>query len=404
MSGFFDKLYSHTVAGLRPSPIREMFHLIRKPGIISFAGGMPDPEIFPVDLFYEAAGILKTQGRDVLQYGTTEGYPPLKEFLRTWTAPRMGRTVEDEEILITAGSSQVSDLLCWSLVDPGDLILIEDPSFLGVFLNMHNHGADFLTVPCDADGMMVDRIPELVESAQRQGRKVKLCYTIANFHNPLGCTLSLQRRKKLLEYAHRYGFAVLEDDPYGYVRFDGEHLPTLFSLDDQGVVVYGGSFSKILAPGTRVGWCAGNREIIRKMAIFKQGVDVCASLVAQALVYEYCRLGHLDGFLPRIVDHYRKKRDAMEAAMRRHLPLEEVSWVKPQGGFFCWAQTKSLDADALFLKAVEKKVAFVPGKAFYPKQDGGQNALRLCFTFASAEQTEEGMSRLGQAMREMLPG
>ena len=232
---------------------------------------MPDPEIFPVDLFYEAAGILKTQGRDVLQYGTTEGYPPLKEFLRSWTAPRMGRTLEDEELLITAGSSQVSDLLCWSLINPGDLILLEDPSFLGVFLNMHNHGAQFLPVPCDEEGMMVDRIPELVETAQRQGKKVKLCYTIANFHNPLGCTLSLERRRKLLEIAHRYGFPILEDDPYGYVRFDGEHLPTLFSLDNRGVVVYGGSFSKILAPGTRVGWCAGNREIIRKMAVFKQG-------------------------------------------------------------------------------------------------------------------------------------
>jgi len=314
----------------------------------------------------------------------------------------MGRTVEDEEILITAGSSQVSDLLCWSLIDPGDLILLEDPSFLGVFLNMHNHGADFLPVPCDADGMMVDRIPELVESAQRQGRKVKLCYTIANFHNPLGTTLSLERRRKLIEYAHRYGFAIMEDDPYGYVRFEGEHLPTLFSLDDRGVVIYAGSFSKILAPGTRVGWCCGHKEIIRKMAIFKQGVDVCTSLVAQAMIYEYCRLGHLDSFLPKIIDHYRKKRDAMEDAMRRHLPLEKLHWVKPQGGYFYWVKMDGIDCDRLFQVAVDKQVAFVPGKAFYPNQDGGDQEIRLCYTFASPEQTDQGMRRLGEAMREMI--
>lgn len=401
MSSFFDGLYSGRVADLRPSPIREMLHMVRRPGVISFAGGMPDPEAFPVDLFYEAAGILKSHGKDVLQYGTTEGYGPLKDFLIQWTAPRMGRKLEHEELLITAGSSQVSDLLCWALIDQDDLILMEEPSFLGVFLNMHNHGAKFLTIPCDEDGMMVDLIPQKVEKARAEGKKVKLCYTIANFHNPLGTTLSLERRRKLLEYAHKYNFVVMEDDPYGYVRFEGDHLPTMFSMDDRGAVVYAGSFSKILAPGTRVGWCCGHKDIIRKMAIFKQGVDVCTSLVAQALVYEYCRLGHLDSFLPRIIEHYRNKRDAMEEAMRQHLPLDLVSWVKPQGGYFYWLKLKGINSDELFKKAVENNVAFVPGRAFYPNRDGGDQELRLCYTFASPEQTQEGMKRLGDAMRGM---
>jgi 2-aminoadipate transaminase len=401
--GFYDSLYSKAVSDLHPSPIREMFHLIRKPGMISFAGGMPDPAIFPVEEFFQATEILENQGRDVLQYGTTEGYPPLMEFLLDWTAPRMGRRGTQEEILITAGSSQVSDLLCWSLVDPGDLVILEEPSFLGIFLNMHNHGAQFLTVPCDADGMMVDLLPEKIEAARRSGRKVKLCYTIANFHNPLGCTLSTERRRKLVEYARRYGFAILEDDPYGYLRFDGEHLPTLYSMDGgEGSVIYSGSFSKILAPGTRVGWCVGPKEIIRKMAVFKQGVDVCTSLVAQALVYEYCRLGHLEGFLPNIVNHYRSKRDDMEGALRRHLPPEEVSWVKPQGGFFHWIAMKNVQAQPLFERAVEKKVAFVPGAAFYPNRDGGAKEMRLCFTFASPEDTEEGTKRLGESVRELM--
>ena len=234
------------------------------------------------------------------------------------------------------------------------------------------------------------------------GKKIKFIYTIVTFHNPLGCTLSLERRKTLLAVAHRYQIPVLEDDPYGYVRFEGKDLPSLFSLDRENMVVYAGSFSKILAPGTRVGWCAGPAEILRKMAIFKQGVDVCTSVVAQAVVYEYCRRGHLDGFLPQIIAHYRKKRDNMEAAFRRHLPLEAVTpWVTPEGGFFYWLETPGIEARALFEKAIEKCVAFVLGEAFYAK-GGGTHNFRMCYTFASPEQTEEGCKRLGEALRALL--
>lgn len=402
MSVVWDTLYSDAAHGIRPSPIREILHLVRRPGMISFAGGMPDPEIFPVEQFAASAEILRHQGKDVLQYGTTEGYPPLKEFLRTWITPRLGRTVDDHELLITAGSSQVVDLLSWALVNKGDCVIIEDPTFLGTMLNMYNHGADFLCVPCDEEGMRVDLLPDMIEKAQRAGKTVKFIYTIVNFHNPLGCTLSLPRRRALLEVAHRYAIPVLEDDPYGYVRFDGEDLPSLFSLDKHNMVIYSGSFSKILAPGTRVGWCAGAADIIRKMAIFKQGVDVCTSVVAQAVVYEYCHRGYLDGFLPRIIDHYRKKRDNMEAAFRRHLPLEALSpWVIPQGGFFYWLETPGIEARTLFEKAIEKCVAFVLGEAFYAK-GGGSHHFRMCYTFASPEQIDEGCQRLGDAMRSLL--
>jgi len=402
MSELWNTLFSDAALSIRPSPIREMLHMVRRPGMISFAGGMPDPEIFPVENFAASAEILRTQGKDVLQYGTTEGYPPLKEFLRQWTAPRMGRQVEDNEILITAGSSQVVDLLSSALLNRGDCVIIEEPTFLGTMLNMYNHGADFICIPCDAGGMRVDLLPEKIEEARRQGKKIKFIYTIVNFHNPLGCTMSLERRKALLEAAHRYQIPVLEDDPYGYVRFDGEDLPSLFSMDKENMVVYAGSFSKILAPGTRVGWCTGPAEILRKMAIFKQGVDVCASVVAQAVVYEYCRRGHLDSFLPKIIAHYRKKRDDMEAAFRRHLPMEEVSpWVTPEGGFFYWLETPRIEARPLFEKAIERCVAFVLGEAFYPK-GGGTHNFRMCYTFASSEQTEEGCKRLGEAMRSML--
>lgn len=401
MSNFLESLYSQATFNLKPSPIREMLHLIRRPGMISFAGGMPDPEIFPVEQFKEAAGILDREGKDVLQYGTTEGYLPLKEFLAEWTAPKMGRKLATDEILITTGSTQIVDLLSWVLIDKGDWVICEEPTFLGATLTMRNHGASFLTVPCDENGMKVDMIPEMVEKARKEGKKVKFIYTIVNFHNPLGCDLSLERRKKLIEIAEKYNLLILEDDPYGYVRFDGEEIPSIFSMDTSGRVVFACSFSKILAPGTRVAWCAGNKEVIRKMTVFKQGVDVCTSVVAQAMVYEYCRLGHLDSFLPKIIDHYRKKRDAMEEAFRKYLPQGEVKWLTPRGGFFYWLETPKVKAKDLFERAVEKKVAFVLGEPFFPN-GGGEHNFRMCFTFASKEQTEEGISRLGEALRELL--
>jgi len=401
LSNFLESLYSQATFNLKPSPIREMLHLIRRPGMISFAGGMPDPEIFPVEQFKEAAGILDREGKDVLQYGTTEGYLPLKEFLAEWTAPKMGRKLATDEILITTGSTQIVDLLSWVLIDKGDWVICEEPTFLGATLTMRNHGASFLTVPCDENGMKVDMIPEMVEKARKEGKKVKFIYTIVNFHNPLGCDLSLERRKKLIEIAEKYNLLILEDDPYGYVRFDGEEIPSIFSMDTSGRVVFACSFSKILAPGTRVAWCAGNKEVIRKMTVFKQGVDVCTSVVAQAMVYEYCRLGHLDSFLPKIIDHYRKKRDAMEEAFRKYLPQGEVKWLTPRGGFFYWLETPKVKAKDLFEKAVEKKVAFVLGEPFFPN-GGGEHNFRMCFTFASKEQTEEGISRLGEALRELL--
>jgi len=402
MTSIWEPLYGRASRSLKPSPIREMLHLTRRPGVISFAGGMPDPAAFPVDAFREAANrILEEQGRDILQYGTTEGYPPLKAFLSDWTAPRMGRKLAEDELLITAGSTQVVDLLSWATIDPGDFVICEEATFLGSTGTMRNHGASFITVPCDGDGMKVEMLPALLEEAKAKGRKVKYIYTIPNFHNPLGCTMSLPRRRQLVQIAQEWEIPILEDDPYGYIRFDGDHLPSLFSLDGSGIVIYAGSFSKILAPGTRVGWAGGDREIIRKMAVFKQAVDVCTSVVAQAEVYKYCELGFLDAFLPKIVDHYRKKRDDFETAMRRFLPLEEVSWVKPQGGYFYWLETRRISARALFDRAIGKKVAFVLGEPFFPN-GGGEQAFRMCFTFASPEQTEEGMKRLGEAMQESL--
>lgn len=401
MDNYLHDLFSMAANKQKASPIRDIFKVIRQPGMISFAGGMPDPDIFPVEQFYNSAEIILREGKDILQYGMTDGYPPLKDFLISWTQERMGRKVMPEEILITSGSIQVADLLTLATINQGEFIITESPTFLGTTLDMYNHGANFICIPCDSEGMIVERIPEEVEKARLAGHVVKYIYTIPNFQNPLGCTMSLERRKKLVKIAHSCKLAILEDDPYGYVRFDGEHLPTIFSLDREGIVVYGGSFSKILAPGTRVGWCVGNSELIRKMTVFKQGVDTCTSVVSQALVYEYCRKGYLDSFLPRIIEHYRKKRDYMETAFQTYLPLDQVNYNTPSGGFFYWLNTPQIKSDELFDKAIEKKVAFVKGQPFFPN-GGGENEFRMCYTFASREQIEEGVNRLGKSMKELL--
>ncbi len=401
MSFDVKKQFSVAAQGIRPSPIRDMFHIIRQPGMISFAGGMPAPEVFPVEEFYAGATILRDEGRDILQYGTTEGYPPLMDFLCSWMAPRLGRKPTREEILITAGSSQACDLLIRTTVNRGDYVVTEDTTFLGNTLNMYNQGANFITVPCDSDGMIVSELPAKLDEAIAAGHKVRFIYTIPNFHNPLGVTMSESRRKELVEVAQRYDLIILEDDPYGNVRFEGESLPTIYSLDDQGHVLYAGSFSKILAPGTRIGWCIGPAELIRTMAIFKQGVDTCTSVVSQALVYKYCSSGALDAFLPKIIDNYRRKRDLMEAALRKYLPEGEAQWVTPHGGFFYWVTTPKIDCQELFKKAVERKVAFIVGLPFCPN-GGGEHSFRMCFTFASPEQMDAGIKALGEAMRELL--
>jgi 2-aminoadipate transaminase len=391
-------MFSDLARNMKPSPIRELMPYIKKPGMISFAGGNPDPNIFPVEEFAAGASVLRENGADVLQYGPTDGYGPLKTFVAKWMAPRMGRVTEPDEILITSGSQQGMDLLCAALINPGDCIIVEDPTYPGAIHTMRNRGARFLTVPCDRDGMMVDMLPGLIEASRDEGNAVKFIYCIVNFQNPSGSTLSAERRKKILEIADKYDLIIFEDDPYGHLRYDGENKPTIFSMDTEERVVYACSFSKILAPGARVAWIVGQKDIIRKMIMVKQGVDMCTSVVAQALVAQYCMDGHLDGFLPRIISHYRKKRDGMASAFEKYLP-SFVTYDIPEGGFFFWLRTPGIDTQKLFSKAVEKGVAFVHGRAFYANE-GGEDCLRTCFTFAREDELVEGAKRLRDAIED----
>ncbi|MDR1979866.1 MAG: PLP-dependent aminotransferase family protein, partial [Synergistaceae bacterium] len=371
MSNNWKKNFSATALNSRPSPVRELLKVINQPGMISFAGGMPAPEVFPIDQFAEGAEQLKSNGASLLQYGTTEGYSPLREFLAKWTAPRLGREVTLDEIFLTTGSQQALDLFAWAMLDPGDIVITEDPSYMAALNTFINHGAEFASVRVDDKGMMVEELPPLIENLKKQGKKPKFIYTIVNFQNPAGSTMSVERRKELAAIAERYDLTIFEDDPYGYVRFDGEHLPSIFSFDKAGNTVYAGSFSKILSPGVRVGWVSGTAEIIRQMIVFKQTTDLCSSPITQVFTHEYCRKGYLDAHLPNIISNYRVKRDAMEKSFQKHLTPLGITWVKPEGGFFFWLNTGAIDSNELAKRALDKKVAILPGAPFCVDPEAG---------------------------------
>ncbi|MCG6948256.1 MAG: PLP-dependent aminotransferase family protein [Acidobacteria bacterium] len=399
--------FSALAGKMQPSPIRELFQVIQQPGMISFAGGLPDPDTFPVDGFASCADVLRRDGRTVLQYGASEGYPPLRNAIAEMMETRFGYRPEADELLVTSGSQQAVDLMARALLDPGDVVLVEAPTYPGTLHCLRNAGARFATIPTDGHGMVVEALPEVVEQVvANTGNRPKLIYTVPDFSNPSGACMGLERRHQLVELADEQMIPVFEDDPYGRLRFSGEGLPTLKSIAGDGKhIIYTSSFSKVLAPGVRVAWSVAAPELIRSMVMMRQGEDLCTSTVTQALVAEYCARGLLEDHLQHIIATYARKSRAMQEALEKHIPGGLASWHEPQGGFFFWLELAKGSSQALFDRAVEEKVAFVTGGAFYPDVDEqvgevmtGDRFARLCFTFADDEAIEEGCRRLGRAL------
>lgn len=409
----WDRRYALRMRGMSSSVIRELLKLTQQPDIISFAGGLPAPEIFPVKAFEAAATrVLQEHGAIALQYSTTEGYPPLRQLIAD-KINRLGLTATVDNILITSGSQQALDLVGKVLVDPGDQILTERPTYLGALQAWKAYQAEFVTVPIDADGICVDA---RLEEALRAGPK--FMYILPNFQNPGGVTLSLERRLKLVQIADQYGIPIVEDDPYGDLRFEGEHLPSLLALDSQlqanrqetrngqamafGDVIYLGTFSKTLAPGLRIGWIVAPTAVIKKCVTAKQGADLHTSSLTQMIAYEVAKDGFLEQHQQVIRRVYRERRDVMLAAMEKYFP-PSVHWTAPQGGLFLWVTLpEGLDATAVLEKAIANKVAFVPGSAFYPHDNQGRNTGRFNFSNAQPEQIETGIRRLGAVLKEAV--
>ncbi|WP_027892276.1 PLP-dependent aminotransferase family protein [Calidithermus chliarophilus] len=392
----WDSRFARRATRITSSTIRELLKMAQQPGMITFSGGLPAPELFPAEAMAEAsARILREKANQALQYSTTEGYPALRE----WVAAQLPNTQPDQ-VLLVSGSQQGLDLLGKIFIDAGSAVAVESPTYMGALSAFNPYEPEYLTVAMDEEGM----VPEALEAVLKQGPR--FVYALPTFQNPSGRLMSLERRQKLVELADKYGVPIVEDDAYAELYYGGQKLPTLYSLDQQmrgggeGNVIYLSTFSKTLAPGLRVAYAAGPRPVIHKLVQAKQGADLHTGSLNQMLVYEMVKYG-LQEQLSKIRETYAARRDVMLEAMAQHLP-KGVTWNQPKGGMFIWMQLpQGADAVSLFKKALEQKVAFVPGQPFHA--DGsGQNTLRLSFSNADPELIREGIRRLGRAAEEEL--
>jgi 2-aminoadipate transaminase len=390
--------YARRMASLKASEIRELLKHTENPDIISFAGGLPAPELFPVEAILEAsARVLREDGRTALQYTTTEGYLPL----RRWIADRLNRTrgtsFDADNILITNGSQQALDLTGKVFLDEGDAVLCECPTYLAAISAFRAYGCRFREVPTDDGGMLPGALEELLQSE----KNAKLIYVIPDFQNPTGRSWSLPRRQKLYELAEKYNIVVIEDDPYGDLRFEGERLTSVKSFDRTGRVFLSGTFSKIFCPGYRLGWIAGDREAVNKYVLVKQGADLQSNTLAQREVMKYLETNDIDAHIGKLRAVYKRRRDIAVSVMEAEFP-EGVSFTRPQGGLFAWAELpEHIDARALLARSLERKVAFVPGGSFFPN-GGHENTMRLNFSNADDNQLAEGLKRLGGVIAEFM--
>ncbi len=393
--------FAERLNAIETSAIRELFKLLGKPGIISFAGGFPDPALFDVEGIAESSrAVLAGNPGPVLQYGATEGYQPLREGISRFMAAK-GSTVAPDGLIVTTGSQQALDLIGKTMISPGDKIIVEAPTFLATIQCFRLYGANIIGAPIDADGVDVDKLEQLIEQ-----HKPKLVYLIPTFGNPSGATLSLARRKRILEIAARTQTVVVEDDPYGELYFDQPPPPSLLALSD-GVpgsrdwLVHCGSFSKILSPGLRVGWMIAPAELLAKATMCKQFSDAHTSNLSQAIAAHYLTLDRLGGALAAVRKTYAERANVMAASLRRELG-DAIAFNQPQGGMFFWARLTGTNgqissAPDFAKRAIDKGVAFVPGAPFYA-HDSDLSTLRLSFATVGLEKIEEGIGRLRQAL------
>jgi len=394
-------LFAQRTKVMRSSAMRDLMALTERPEVISLAGGLPDTSTFPSDTYAALmAAIAEEATARALQYGPTEGFAAATRCIAEVMAAE-GMTVDEGELLVTTGGQQVIDLVCKTLVDPGDVIVAEAPTYPGAVPTFCSYEADVVQIEMDADGMRVDELEETLDRLEREGRRPKFIYTIPNFQNPGGVTLSLPRRERIVRIAHERELLVLEDNPYGLLRYEGEPLPTLYSMDGGQFVIYLGTFSKILSPGIRLGWAAAPRPVLQKMNLGKQAADLCSSSMTQLFVAEYFASGDWREYVSSLSAIYRARRDAMLEALATWFP-REAAWTQPEGGLFIWATLPDyIDTTDLLARALSENVAFVPGRAAYLDGRGG-SSMRLNFSGVVEDQIREGVRRIGKVVAEQV--
>ncbi|MDR2007099.1 MAG: PLP-dependent aminotransferase family protein [Acidaminococcales bacterium] len=380
------------------SEIREILKLTLKPDIISFAGGLPAPELFPVEEIKSVTqDLLSRHGRQVLQYSTTEGFYPFREIIAARANDNFQTKLTGDDITIVTGSQQALDLAGKIFIDEGDAVLLESPSYLGAINAFKPYGPRFAEVAMDENGM----IPAELEKTLKAVGRAKLLYMTPDFQNPTGRTLSLERRKHIIEIINKYNLPLIEDNPYGELRFEGERLPALKALDTKGLVIYNGTFSKILSPGLRQGYVAAAHDLLELFITVKQSSDLHTSELNQRIVYEYLLKYDIKEHIKRLIALYKSRLDAIIKSMEEEFP-PEVSFTRPEGGLFLWVVLpEKIDAGKLLVKCLEEKVAFVPGFSFYP--NGGQrNTLRINYSNMPEDRIKEGIKRLAAVFRKAL--
>ncbi|HLZ27065.1 MAG TPA: PLP-dependent aminotransferase family protein [Chloroflexota bacterium] len=397
----WQQLYAERTEGMAASDIREILKVTAQPDVISLAGGLPAPELFPVDEYRRAfEWILETDGAVALQYGPSEGYRPL----RTLLAERLsgfGMACTADDVLVTNGSQQALDLIGKIFLNPGDTVLVEKPTYLGALQAFNQYQATYAAVPMDEAGMCVDDVEHALARAAKNGQRVKFIYALPNFQNPTGRTMSLARRQRLVELADHFGVPIIEDDPYGELRYEGAALPTLKSLDRHDSVIYLGTFSKILAPGFRLGWILAGPQVQEILLHGKQPSDLHTGMAQQMATYQVAKDGFVDEHVKHIIDFYRERRNVMLRAIEEHFPAA-ANYTRPAGGLFVWAELPAyIDTRELLLDAIQEKVAFVPGQGFH-SDFSGSNTMRLNFSNVPPDQLREGVRRLGVAIQRRL--
>jgi 2-aminoadipate transaminase len=398
----YGDFYARRTHGMRSSVMRDLMAVIAMPDVISLAGGLPSTESFPAKTLASVAReVAMHDSAAALQYGPTEGLEETKaNIVEVMKAENI--LADTENIMVTTGGQQGIDLVCRILIDPGDVVIAEAPTYPGAIPSLCSFEADIIQVPLDEDGMRTDLLQETLHRLDKEGRKPKFIYVIPNFHNPAGVSLSTARRIELVDLARERDLIILEDNPYGQLRFEGEGLPALYSLDDYDNVIYLSTFSKIISPGIRLGWLAAPTPLLQKFNLGKQAADLCPSTLAQKIVNQYFREARWQDYVEKVTRVYHKRRDAMLAALEEYFP-EEASWTHPLGGFYIWVTLPEyLDtADLLALAIEQHKVAFVPGAGAWV--DGsGKHHMRLAFSGVDEENIEEGIKRLAKVIREQM--